>query len=918
MLCDKSSYLVSCSFRLVFYRLEVLRRSLPTGVQEALDQLPRTLDETYARILNQILEANQAPTYRMLQCLTVAVRPLRVEELAEMLAFDFDTTKGAVPRYCPDWRPNDPEDAVLSTCSSLITIVDHAGSHVVQFSHFSVKEFLISNYHKSSLGDLSRYQIFPGAAHTILAQICLGFLLYLGDHMDDKSVKGLPLVQYAAEHWVTHAQFEDVASRVKDGMVSLLDPDKPHFAAWVEICNIDQPSQTYREISSEIPTPLYFSSLCGFSELVEHLSIKHLEHVNTMGGRYKFPLLAALVGKHVRAAEILLQRGASVNVRGMRERTPLHEAITYASLVQLLLNSGADVNCQQDDLRTPLHLASYYGKLEVARILLEHKADVNSLDDKGKNPLHLLDENPYSNEDDVLDLAKLLLKHGADVKRRDKDNNTPLHLTINARMYKSARMLLEHGADATVENNKGATPLHLLFGNRSANKDDILDLTRLLLEHGADVNRRDEDNNTPLHLAIDAWMYKSARMLLEHGANATVENNKGATALHLLFAHRVTYRDDILDLTRLLLEHGADVNRRDKDNNTPLHLAIDAWMYKSTRILLEHGADATVENNKGATPLHLLFAHRVTYKDDILDLTRLLLEHGADVNRRDKDNNTPLHLAIDAWMYKSAKILLEHGADATVETDKGATPLHLLFAHRISYKDDILDLTRLLLEHGADVNRRDKDNNTPLHLAIDAWMYKSAKILLEHGADATVENNKGATPLHLLFAHRISYKDDILDLTRLLLEHGADVNRRDKDNNTPLHLAIDAWMYESAKILLEQGANATVENDVGNTPLHLLFKYSNSNEADLLDVTRLLLERGADVNARAKNGSTPLHVSVDNGSPEAIRFLLEHGAHVNVNNNEGKTPLHLARTLRRTPIEKVLLDNGAEAHPYTD
>ena len=83
-------------------------------------------------------------------------------------------------------------------------------------------------------------------------------------------------------------------------------------------------------------------------------------------------------------------------------------------------------------------------------------------------------------------------------------------------------------------------------------------------------------------------------------------------------------------------------------------------------------------------------------------------------------------------------------------------------------------------------------------------------------------------------------------------------------------------------------------------------------------MTRLLLERGADVNACAKNESTPLHVAAYKGKLEPVLFLLEHGAHVNVKNNKGKTPLHLARAFRWTDIEKVLLANGAEAHPYTD
>jgi hypothetical protein len=57
-------------------------------------------------------------------CLAVAVRPLRVEELAELLAFDFQaSSSGGIPTLKEDWRWDDEEEAVLSTCSSLITIV---------------------------------------------------------------------------------------------------------------------------------------------------------------------------------------------------------------------------------------------------------------------------------------------------------------------------------------------------------------------------------------------------------------------------------------------------------------------------------------------------------------------------------------------------------------------------------------------------------------------------------------------------------------------------------------------------------------------------------------------------------------------------------------------------------------------------
>jgi hypothetical protein len=58
-------------------------------------ELPETLDETYERTLREINKADSELADRLFQCVAVASRPLRVEELAEFLAFDFDT--GTIP-----------------------------------------------------------------------------------------------------------------------------------------------------------------------------------------------------------------------------------------------------------------------------------------------------------------------------------------------------------------------------------------------------------------------------------------------------------------------------------------------------------------------------------------------------------------------------------------------------------------------------------------------------------------------------------------------------------------------------------------------------------------------------------------------------------------------------------------------------
>ncbi|KAI0261300.1 hypothetical protein BGY98DRAFT_1104476, partial [Russula aff. rugulosa BPL654] len=109
-------------FRWTFCQLVVLRDCLPSSVRYFLDELPESLDETYERVLREIKKPNRDHARRLLQCLVVAIRPLRVEELAEVLAIDFNDAEG-IPKLNASWRWEDQERALLTSCSSLIAIV---------------------------------------------------------------------------------------------------------------------------------------------------------------------------------------------------------------------------------------------------------------------------------------------------------------------------------------------------------------------------------------------------------------------------------------------------------------------------------------------------------------------------------------------------------------------------------------------------------------------------------------------------------------------------------------------------------------------------------------------------------------------------------------------------------------------------
>ena len=212
----------------MYCQLEMLQNCLPQNVRRVLRDLPNSLDETYERVLREIGRVNPDQAYRLLQCLVVATRPLGVDELAEVLALDFDEAKEGIPALNEDWRWDDQQQHVLSTCSSLIVVVnaEYPQTRVVQFAHFSVKEFLTSDRLSNLKADISRFHIHLEPAHTVLAQACLAILLQ-SDH-NDVVKSGSPLSDYAAEHWVGHARFENVSSRVEDGLQRLFDPGKPY------------------------------------------------------------------------------------------------------------------------------------------------------------------------------------------------------------------------------------------------------------------------------------------------------------------------------------------------------------------------------------------------------------------------------------------------------------------------------------------------------------------------------------------------------------------------------------------------------------------------------------------------------------------------------------------------------------------
>ena len=106
-----------------------------------------------------------------------------------------------------------------------------------------------------------------------------------------------------------------------------------------------------------------------------------------------------------------LDWGVNPNARNYFYQTaPLHDAAAFGRtrIVELLLDKGADVNVRNEGGETPLHYAARHGHTKVVEILLEHGANVSEKGTGCGTPLQ------WAAGNGQIKTAQLLLAAGAD------------------------------------------------------------------------------------------------------------------------------------------------------------------------------------------------------------------------------------------------------------------------------------------------------------------------------------------------------------------------------------------------------------------------------------------------------------------------------------------------------------------------
>ena len=455
-----------------------------TGLKRSLEDLPRTLDKTYERILAAIPNEYAEDALRILQWLCVCERPLGLLEVADLIAVDIEQK-----RYDEDRQLFDPGD-ILRFCSSLIKVTPRLNndeedflwaywrsskvrrsstvlhlaqralsSGVIQLAHMSVKAYLYTREIKLGMSKPSNSSEY--ICNSVLAETSIIYLLQFdvgthfraGEFLTSDLLKQRPAASYAAAHWDKHLK----RSKTKDHDSLVLRLVSREFHKLVR-CLPDP--QSGMGLHRYFPSRLEYASYDGVVDLGKLLlELKLKDRQDGFRDDNPLSLEATIRNIHKDMIRLLLKFEGNADGGEFTKTSLLLFAVCYGfqDFAHLVLNAGAIFY-----LGEALISAAERGLVSIVEHLLRRKTDPDFREYEelveGYTALHISAIRGHE------EIVAMLIRFGADVNAMCFGTRTALQFALTNNHHRIAQMLRDVGAKEVVADGK--------FDEKSENNED--------------------------------------------------------------------------------------------------------------------------------------------------------------------------------------------------------------------------------------------------------------------------------------------------------------------------------------------------------------------------------------------------------------------------------------------------------------
>ncbi|KAE8380182.1 hypothetical protein BDV26DRAFT_290576 [Aspergillus bertholletiae] len=251
-------------------------------ITESLETIPKSLEETYRRILEEVPEDEQKDARSILTWLSFSLVPLELEAVAAVVGFSH------------------PESVVETCTTYLVTVSPSSGT--IKLAHFSVKEFLVVS------DPIDWFQLTTIGGHIDIANHALDNLLRQTEALTKEPAHSLSLLKYAAHYWAGHfselaesgTKFPDLEKKHLEAKIYRLFEERMIYLNWRRVA-LENFSLSFWYIDENgIEPPIYLACEMGMQVVVERLLS---QGANPCATYYEF------VGKRISACQIAAANG---------------------------------------------------------------------------------------------------------------------------------------------------------------------------------------------------------------------------------------------------------------------------------------------------------------------------------------------------------------------------------------------------------------------------------------------------------------------------------------------------------------------------------------------------------------------------------------------------------------------------------